>query len=36
MEVVVFWNIYLGKSLNYNRTGQIGYFFSDVVFIRAS
>ena len=27
MEVVVFRNIYLGKSLNYNRTGQIGYFF---------
>lgn len=36
MEVAVFWNIYLGKSLNYNRTGQIGYFFSDVVFIRAA
>ena len=32
MEVAVFWNIYLGKSLNYNRTGQI----SDVVFIRAA
>ena len=36
IEVVVFWNIYHGKSLDYNRTGQIGYFFSDVVFIRAA